>query len=46
MMQTTQSNLFYCKIILHVSGDTHPSSGVIKTVTAAAGTGHTVKYKD
>jgi len=22
----------------------HPSSGVLKTVTAASGTGHTVKY--
>ena len=24
----------------------HPSSGVLNTVTAASGTGHTVKYKD
>jgi len=24
----------------------HPSSGVLKTVTAASSTGHTVKYKD
>jgi len=24
----------------------HPSSRVLKTVTAASGTGHTVKYKD
>jgi len=24
----------------------HPSSGVLKTATAASGTGHTVKYKD
>jgi len=24
----------------------HPSSGVLKTVTAGSGTGHTVKYKD
>ena len=24
----------------------HPSSGLLKTVTAASGTGHTVKYKD
>jgi len=24
----------------------HPSSGVLKTVTAASGTGHTVKCKD
>ena len=24
----------------------HPSSGVLKTVTATSGTGHTVKYKD
>jgi len=32
----------YHKVILHVSGVT----GVLKTVTAASGTGHTVKYKD
>jgi len=25
---------------------TAPSSGVLKTVSAASGTGHTVKYKD
>jgi len=24
----------------------HPSSGVLKTVTAASSTGHTLKYKD
>jgi len=24
----------------------HTSSGILKTVTAASGTGHTVKYKD
>jgi len=24
----------------------HPSSGMLKTVTAASGAGHTVKYKD
>jgi len=24
----------------------HPSSGALKTVTAASSTGHTVKYKD
>jgi len=24
----------------------HPSSGVLKTVTAASGTGHSVKYTD
>jgi hypothetical protein len=30
--------------ILRVSQ--HPSSGVLKTVTAASGAGHTVKHKD
>jgi len=29
----------YCKVTLHVSGVTAPS-GVLKTVTAASGTGH------
>ena len=31
----------YCKATLHVSGVTAPSSGVLKTVTAASGTCHT-----
>ena len=30
----------YCKVTLHVSVSQHPSSGVLKTVTAASGTGH------
>jgi len=30
-----QSDLFYCKVTLHVS-DVHPSSGVLKPVTAAS----------
>jgi len=31
----------HCKTTLHVSGVTAPSSGVLKTVPAVAGTGHT-----
>jgi len=34
-----QSDLFYCKANLHVSGVAKPSSGVLKTVTATSGTG-------
>ena len=30
----------YCKATLHVWVSQHPSSGVLKTVTAASGTGH------
>ena len=68
-MQTIQTNLFYCKITLRVSGVTaliqtfrqkgnlipqqHRGEqnplfqlGVLKTLTAAPGTGHTVEYKD
>jgi len=37
-----QSDLFYCKITLHVSVSPHPSSGVLETVTAASGTGHNI----
>ena len=38
-----QSELFHCKVTLHVSGvSQHPSSGVLKTVTAASGTGHNI----
>ena len=37
-----QSDLFYCKVTLHVSGAPHPSSGVLKTVTAASGTSHNI----
>jgi len=32
----------YCKVTLHVSGVKHPSSGVVKTVTQASGTGHNI----
>ena len=36
-----QSDLFHCKITLQVSvASQHPLSGVLKTVTAASGTGH------
>jgi len=31
----------YCKATLHVSGVTAPITGVLKTVPAASGTGHT-----
>jgi len=41
-MQTMQSNLFYCKITLHLRVSQHPSSGVLKNVTAASGTGHNI----
>jgi hypothetical protein len=37
-----QSDLFYCIVALHISGVTALSSGVIKTVTAASGTGHNI----
>ena len=37
-----QSDLFHCKVTLHVSMSQHPSSGVLKTVTAASGTGHNI----
>jgi len=30
----------HCKVTLHVSGSQHPSSGVLKTVTATSGIGH------
>ena len=34
----------YCKITLHSFGcPSHPSSGVHKAVTAASGTGHSVR---
>ena len=32
----------YCKVTLHVSGAQHPSSGALKSVTAASGTGHNI----
>jgi len=52
-MQTMQSNLeiknsliyFTAKSFYTFRVSQHPTSGVLKTVTAASGTGHTVKYK-
>jgi len=41
-----QSDLFHCKVTLHGSGVTAPIIRSTKTVTAASGTGHAVKYKD
>jgi len=38
--------LFTAKPLYRFRVSQHPSSGVLKTVTAASGTGHTVKYKD
>jgi len=37
--------LFIAESLYMFWGSQHPSSGVLKTVTAASGTGHTVKYK-
>ena len=41
-MQILQSNLFYCKTTLHVSGDTAPIIRSVKTVTEASGAGHNI----
>jgi len=38
--------LFTTKSLYMFPVSQHPSSAVLKTVTAASGTGHTVKYKD
>jgi len=38
--------LFTAKSLYMFQVSQHPSSGVLKTVTAASGTGLTVKYKD
>jgi len=38
--------LFTAKSLYIFRVSQHPSSGVLKTVTAASGAGHTVKYKD
>jgi len=38
--------LFTAKSLYMFRVSQHPLSGVPKTVTAASGTGHTVKYKD
>jgi len=35
-----QSDLFHCKVTLHVSGVRAPTIRRTKTVTAASGTGH------
>jgi len=32
----------YCKVLYMFRVSQHPSSGVLKTVTAASGTGHTI----
>ena len=37
-----QSDLFHCKVTLHVSGVTSSISGVLKTVTAASDTDHNI----
>jgi len=37
--------LFTAKSLYMFRVSQHPSSGVLKTVTAASGTGHAVKYK-
>ena len=41
-MQTKQSNLFYWKSLYMFLLSQHPSSGVLKTVTAASSTGHNI----
>jgi len=38
--------LFTAKLLFMFWVSQHPSSGVLKTVTAVSGAGHTVKYKD
>ena len=38
--------LFTAKLLYMFRVSQHPSSGVLKTVPAACGTGHTVKFKD
>ena len=37
-----QSDLFHCKVTLHVSGVTAPIIRILKTVIAASGTGHNI----
>ena len=37
-----QSDLFHCKVILHVSGVTSPIIRSTETVTATSGTGHDI----
>jgi len=38
--------LFTTKLLYMFRVSQHPSSGILKTATAASGTGHTAKYKD
>jgi len=38
--------LFTAKLLYMFRVSQHPSSGVLKTVLTASGTGHTVKCKD
>jgi len=38
--------IIYSKSLYMFRVSQHPSSGVLKTVTANSGTGHTVKYKN
>jgi len=38
--------LFTANLLYMFRVSQHPSSGIIRTVTAASGKGHTVKYKD
>jgi len=38
--------LFTAKLLYMFRVSQHPSSGVLKTASAASGTGHTVKCKD
>jgi len=43
---TVCRHLFTAKLLYMFRVSQHPSSGVLKTVPAATGTGHTVKCKD
>jgi len=43
---TVSRYLFTAKSLYMFRVSQHPSSEVLKTVTAASDTGHTVKYKD
>ena len=43
---TVRRYLFPAKSFYMFRVSQHPSSGVLKGVTAASGTGHTVKYKE
>jgi hypothetical protein len=45
MQQYADIYLFTAKSLYMFRVSHHPSSGVLKTVTAASGAGHVVKYK-